>query len=164
MIWQILFILFSLLIQAFKHLFTPVPWSKDCVKVALETRLTLQTIFNNPFYDNKDIKTCPSENHREDLCTVSSCFWCNIRVPSMTGAVDSAAPREQPTTQNQCSCRFKQKKLDGWLRGNGEGCEIKKNKNKQKTAEQIQKWQREEEEHWELEEGKKRMGTESAWG
>lgn len=53
----------------------------------------------------------------------------------MTGAVDSVAPREQPTTQNQCSCRFKQrkknKKLDGWLRGDGEGAK--------KMAEQIQK-------------------------
>lgn len=76
----------------------------------------------------------------------------------MTGAVDSAAPREQPTTQNQCSCRFKQKQLDGWLRGNGEGYEIKK-KTKQKTVEQIQKWQREEEEHWELGEGKKKDGN-----
>lgn len=44
----------------------------------------------------------------------------------MTGAVDSVAPREQPTTQNQCSCRFKQRKKQktGWVTERGwRGCE-----------------------------------------
>lgn len=38
-----MFILFSLLIQVFQHLFTPVPWVKRLFKVALETLLTLQS-------------------------------------------------------------------------------------------------------------------------
>lgn len=66
----------------------------------------------------------------------------------MTGAVDSAAPREQPTTQNQCSCRFKWTK-NGWVsRREWRGSKRKNG------GEPIQKWQREEEEHWERENNK----------
>lgn len=44
-------------------------------------------------------RVCPPEDQCEDLCCLFL-FWCNIkRVPSVTGVVDGAAPREQPTNQ-----------------------------------------------------------------
>lgn len=47
---------------------------KRLCQVVLETPLTLQTSFNNPFLWQQGYKTRPSENHREDLCIVCSCF------------------------------------------------------------------------------------------
>lgn len=47
---------------------------KRLCKVVLETPMTLQTSFNNPFLWQQGYKTRPSENHREDLGIVCSCF------------------------------------------------------------------------------------------
>lgn len=84
----------------------------------------------------------------------------------MTGAVDSAAPREQPTTQNQCSCRFKWTKIGEWEAGNEEEVEKKvrdksKNGREKRGGGTLGAWGRKKNEGWELNQLQVREGRTS---
>lgn len=130
---------------------------KRLCKVALETPLTLQTIFNNPFlwqqgYINTSIWEPP---WRPVYCLFL--FWCNKKSSFNDRCCWQCSSKRTTNHSKSMFVQVQINKKDEWLRGNEEGVKLK-------MGEPIQKWQREKEEHWELEGNKTRMGTESAWG